>query len=106
MVDVLALAGIALLGGSIVAGGLTYRVTKREHETGTYAVTWAIAIGALFLMGVGPAAVGIGLYLTVERNYPTYWLLALAVTGLLAMLGLGGAVAGTEVTVAAESVAG
>lgn len=88
MVNVLAVVAISLLVGSVLIGYLTYKITKREHEDREYALTWAIGIGFLFLMGIGPAAVGIGLYLTVERNYPLYWLLALAVAGLLASVGL------------------
>ncbi len=103
MVNILTLVAIALLVGSIVAGYFTYQITKREHEAREYAVTWALGIGALFLMGIGPAAVGIGLYLTVERNYPLYWLLALAVAGLLALLGLGMAVSTIELTTATDS---
>lgn len=55
-------------------------------------------------MGIGPAAVGIGLYLTVERNYPLYWLLALVVADLLALLGLGMAVSTVELTAATDSM--
>lgn len=88
MVDVLAVVALVLLVGSVVAAFLTYQVTKREHEAREYAITWALGIAVLFLMGIGPAAVGVGLYVTVERDYPMYWLLALAVSGLLAVVGL------------------
>lgn len=48
MVNLLAWKAIALLVGSVVAGYVTYQVTKREQEAREYAVTWALGIGALF----------------------------------------------------------
>ncbi len=77
----LALALLALVGATVSYA--MFQVTREEHESREYAWTWAIAIGVLFLMGIGPALVGIGLYLTVERDYPLYWLLALAAVGII-----------------------
>ena len=48
MVTVLSFVTIVLLVGAVVAGYLTYQITKREHESREYAVTWGIGIGALF----------------------------------------------------------
>ena len=86
---------------------LMFRITKDEHETREYAWTWAIAIGILFFMGIGPALVGLGLYLTIERGYPFYWLLLFAavgliIAGILAIIGLG--LFGYTETVIVESV--
>ena len=74
---------VALTLAAAAVSYVMFRVTREEHESREYAWTWAIAIGVLFLMGIGPALVGIGLYLTVERDYPLYWLLALAAVGIL-----------------------
>ena len=89
----LLVVGVLFLAAALTAY-LMFRITEAEHETREYAWTWAIAIGILFLMGVGPALVGIGLYLTVERGYPFYWLLLFAavgfvIAGVLVMVGLG-----------------
>ena len=85
--------GVLFLAAALVAY-LMFRITREEHETRAYAWTWAIAIGILFFMGIGPALVGIGLYLTIERGYPFYWLLlfaaiGLVIAGILAVIGLG-----------------
>ncbi|SNR25505.1 hypothetical protein [Halorubrum vacuolatum] len=77
---------LVLAALTLAAAAVTYvmfQLTREEHESREYAWTWAIAIGILFLMGIGPALVGIGLYLTIERGYPLYWLLALAAVGII-----------------------
>ena len=92
LVNLLLLGALFLAAASVAY--LMFRVTKEEHETREYAWTWAIAIGILFFMGIGPALVGVGLYLAVERGYPFYWLLlfaagGLVIGGILAVVGLG-----------------
>lgn len=96
--------GVLILGAAAVTYTM-FRVAQDEHESREYAWTWAIGIGVLFLMGIGPALVGVGLYLAIERGYPLYWLLALAaagivVAGVLAILGMAVYVDETVVVVA------
>lgn len=83
MISPNALVLAVLVFGATAVAYTMFRITQAEHESREYAWTWAIGIGLLFLMGIGPALVGIGLYLAVERGYPLYWLLAFAVVGLI-----------------------
>jgi hypothetical protein len=89
MVVTLGLVTPVLILGAIAAGiALLYfliRGLRQDHETGEYHFTWGVGIVVLFLLGLAPGFVGLGLYLTVERDYPFYWL-ALC---LLVVLGLG-----------------
>lgn len=62
---------------------------RRDHETGEYHFTWGVGIVVLFLLGLAPGFVGLGLYLTVEREYPVYWLaLCLLAAVVLGAVGL------------------
>lgn len=79
--------GVLVLGAAVVTYTM-FRVAQAEHESREYAWTWAIGVGVLFLMGIGPALVGVGLYLAIERGYPLYWLLALAAVGIVVAGGI------------------
>jgi len=93
-VVVLSLTGVAL--------GIVYflwRGLKSDHETGEYHFTWAVGVVVLFVLGFAPGLVGIGLYLTVERGYPSYWLIGFVLAALVVLIALGASTDGS-VTVA------
>lgn len=82
------LTPILVLGAVAASIALLYflvRGLQQDHETGEYHFTWGVGIVVLFLLGLAPGIVGLGLYLTVEKDYPFYWL----VLCLLVVLGLG-----------------
>lgn len=54
---------------------------RRDHATGDYHFTWGVGIVLLFLLGFVPGIVGLGLYLTVEKHYPIYWLVFCLLVG-------------------------
>lgn len=99
---------VVLLGVLAAVVALIYflfRELQDDHETGEYHFTWAVGIVALFLMGFGPGLVGLGLYLTIERGYPLYWLVVGLLVAFLIVAILGfGLYAGTS-TVVVEEVA-
>lgn len=70
--------GFVLLVGILTAiATLVYflfRELQQDHETGEYHFTWGCGIVVLFLLGLAPGFVGLGLYLTIQRQYPLYWL--------------------------------
>lgn len=92
--------------GAVAAGiALVYflvRGLQQDHETEEYHFTWGVGIVGLFLLGLAPGVVGLGLYLTVEKGYPFYWL----VLCLFVVFGIGtlGLAAVTTVTTAAVPV--
>lgn len=67
------------------------RGLQQDHRTGEYHFTWGVGIVALFLMGLAPGVVGLGLYLTIEKRYPIYWLVLclLLVAGIVGFAGIG-----------------
>jgi len=77
---------------------------RRDHDTGEYNFTWGVGVVVLFLLGFAPGLVGLGLYLTVERDYPLHWLLALVGAALAvvtaASLGVEVTASGAEATLA------
>lgn len=78
--------------------GLVYFLSlavRQDHRTGEYHFTWGVGVVALFLMGFAPGLVGLGLYLTVERGWPLFWLAALLLGALVVVAAAG---AGVEVT--------
>lgn len=68
---------------------LLYFVTRglqQDHTTGDYHFTWGVGVVMLFLLGLVPGFVGVGLYLTIEKQYPIQWLvlcLSIAIAVLL-----------------------
>lgn len=76
-----------------------FRGLQQDHETGEYHFTWGVGVVVLFLLGLAPGFVGLGLYLTVERGYPLYWLvlclLVVLVIGAIGLSAVTGASAGT-----------
>lgn len=66
-----------------------FRGLQQDHETGEYHFTWGVGVVVLFLLGLAPGFVGLGLYLTIEKNYPSYWLaLCLLVALVIVAVGL------------------
>ncbi|WP_132058438.1 hypothetical protein [Halorussus amylolyticus] len=75
-----------LLAVVVVAAGLAYlayREFRHDYESGEYHFTWGVGVVVLFLQGLAPGVVGLGLYLTTERGYPVHWLFASVVVSLL-----------------------
>ncbi|MFC4450304.1 hypothetical protein [Halorussus aquaticus] len=68
---------------------LAYREFRADYRTGEYHFTWGVGVVTLFLLGFAPGLVGLGLYATVERNYPMHWLFA-SVVGALVVIGVVG----------------
>lgn len=62
-----------------------FRGLQQDYEAGEYHFTWGVGIVVLFVLGLAPGFVGLGLYLTIEKGYPLYWL----VLGLLFALVIG-----------------
>lgn len=68
---------LVVLGLITAALALTYFVLRglqQDHQTSEYHFTWGVGIVVLFLLGFAPGFIGLGLYLTVEKHYPIYWL--------------------------------
>ncbi len=65
---------VGLFAAVLVLIYFVFRHLQRDHQTGEYHFTWAIGIVALFLLGFAPGFIGLGLYLTIEKGYPLYWL--------------------------------
>jgi len=95
---------LGVLAGVSAFAYFLFRGMQSDHETGEYHFTWGVGVVVLFLLGLAPGFVGVGLYLTVERGYPTYWLVAclLVVVAILVLAGLG---AGSVATPAASLIA-
>jgi hypothetical protein len=91
-----------------VAGLLYFLVSglRADHETGEYRFTWGIGVVVLFLLGFAPGLVGLGLYLTVERNYPVYWLVAFVAGSLVVVTLVSYGVQTTTVAESASNVVG
>ena len=78
-----ALGTLALSAGVLTLGYFFYREFRRDHETGDHQFTWGVGIVVLFVLGIGPGIVGLGLYLTTERGYPVHWLVVFTAVALL-----------------------
>lgn len=86
MVDLGILTLLLMLGAVAAVFALSYflfRGLQQDHETGEYHFTWGIGIVVLFVLGLAPGFVGLGLYLTVEKDYPFYWLVLFLLIGLV-----------------------
>jgi len=84
-------AWIVLLSLTAAALGLVYflwRGLRTDHETGQYHFTWGVGVVVLFVLGFAPGLVGLGLYLTVERGYPSYWLVGFVLAALVVLTAL------------------
>jgi len=105
VVDPGLLIPLLVLGAVAAVVALLYflvRGLQQDHETGEYHFTWGVGIVVLFLLGLAPGFIGLGLYLTIERGLPLYWL-ALC---LLVVLGIGavGLAAVTDIATATAAV--
>lgn len=103
------LFGLFILGGLAAFAGIFYflwKGLKQDHQTGTYDFTWGVAIVVLFLLGFAPGLVGVGLYLTVDRGYPTYLAAGAAFLALGIVIVLGWAVSTATVETSAELAMG
>lgn len=78
-----ALGVLALSAAVLTLGYFFYREFRRDHETGDHHFTWGVGIVVLFVLGIAPGLVGLGLYLTTERGYPVHWLVVFAVVAVL-----------------------
>ncbi len=78
-----ALGTLALSAGVLTLGYFFYREFRRDHETGDHQFTWGVGIVVLFVLGIAPGIVGLGLYLTTERGYPVHWLVVFTLVALL-----------------------
>jgi hypothetical protein len=98
------LVALAFLSAVVGLGYFLFSGLRSDHATGDYHFTWGIGVVLLFLMGFAPGLVGLGLYLTVERGFPTYWLVSLVVLALVVLtlvsLGVETSVTATEAVVA------
>lgn len=91
-----------IVGALVAATYFVVRGLQSDHATGDYRFTWGVGIVALFLMGFAPGVVGVGLYLTVEANYPLYWLVLCLLVAFTVVAVAGAAVyTGTETGVVA-----
>ena len=80
-----------------------FRGLQQDHETGEYHFTWGVGIVLLFLLGLAPGFVGLGLYLIVEKGYPLYWLFICLLIVLVILVAISLPVV-TEVSTTTESV--
>jgi|GEM_PF-1306947 len=98
------LVALAVVSAVGAVGYFLFVELRRDHDAGEYHFTWGVGVVALFLLGFAPGLVGLGLYLTVERDYPVYWLLALVGGALVvvtaASLGVEVTASGGEAAVA------
>ncbi|AHG05262.1 hypothetical protein HALDL1_09245 [Halobacterium sp. DL1] len=88
-------SSVFLLGALAAFLTLAYFVVRglqADHATGDYHFTWGVGIVVLFLSGLVPGFVGVGLYLTVERGYPLYWLVLCLLVGLGILAAIGASV--------------
>ncbi|WP_136716358.1 hypothetical protein [Halorientalis salina] len=83
-----ALGTLALSAAVLTLAYFFYREFRRDHRTGEHHFTWGVGVVALFLLGIAPGLVGLGLYLTTERGYPVHWLVAFAVVALVVVSAL------------------
>lgn len=84
-----ALLILGVIGALLAVGYFVFRGLQQDHSTGEYHFTWGVSIVVLFLLGLLPGIVGGGLYLTVEKGYPLYWLILclVIVSGLVILAG-------------------
>jgi len=78
-----ALGTLALSAAVLTLGYFFYREFRRDHRTDDHNFTWGVGVVVLFLLGIAPGLVGLGLYLTTERGYPVHWLVVFAVVALV-----------------------
>lgn len=100
---VTALLLLGVVAAAVATLYFLFRGLRQDHSTGEYHFTWGVGIVVLFLLGLAPGFVGVGLYLTVERNYPFYWL-ALCVLVVVAILVVTGTALDTAVQPSAAGV--
>lgn len=94
------LAWLFGLGVAAAVVGIIYLIYagfRDDHETGNYHFTWGVGVVSLFLLGFAPGLVGLGLYATVERDFPVHWLFVSVLTAVLivALFGYGVTTAST-----------
>lgn len=92
------LFALGLIAAIVLVVSFIYFGLRDDHRTGDYHFTWGVGVVVLFLLGFAPGLVGLGLYATVERDFPTYWLFASVALAVLVVGALGAAV--STVTVA------
>ncbi|WP_440766607.1 hypothetical protein [Natronorubrum sp. DTA7] len=91
---------LGILAAVLAAIYFVFRRLQDDHATGEYHFTWAVGIVVLFLLGLAPGFVGLGLYLTIEREYPLYWLVLCLLLVFVILIFAGfGLYTGTEVVV-------
>jgi hypothetical protein len=96
---------LGVLAAAITLGYFVIRGLRDDHATGDYHFTWGVGVVVLFLLGLAPGFVGLGLYLTVERGYPLYWLVVALVGAVLVLL-LVSAGVGTDIDASVVGTAG
>lgn len=86
-----ALLILGVVAAVLAVGYFVVRGLQQDHATGEHHFTWGVSIVVLFLLGLLPGIVGVGLYLTVEKGYPLYWLVLclVIVGGLVSLAGAG-----------------
>lgn len=77
---------LGVVVGVIAAIYFVIRSLRRDHERGDFHFTWGVGVVVLFLLGFAPGGVGLGLFLTVERHFPVYWLVLAFAVALAALL--------------------
>jgi len=74
---------LGVVAAVIALSYFLFRGLQQDHETGEYHFTWGVGIVVLFVLGLAPGFVGLGLYLTVQKGYPFYWLVLFLLIGLV-----------------------
>ena len=80
---------LGLLAAVVAVLYFVVRELEHDHATGDYHFTWGLGIVSLFLLGFAPGLVGVGLYLTVEREFPLHWLVGFVVIALVVIAAVG-----------------
>jgi len=87
-VSLLLIGVVGITALSLLAYWLQQARDMMTPSSGDYTVAWVLGCGALIVMGGAPGIVGLGLYLTVERDLAIDVLLVLT-TAAVALFGIG-----------------
>ncbi|WP_135533317.1 hypothetical protein [Halostella pelagica] len=83
------LFGLGVVTAAVGLVYLLYMGLRQDHVTGDYHFTWGIGVVSLFLLGFAPGLVGIGLYATIERDFPIHYLFMSVLLAVLVVAVLG-----------------